>query len=73
MGHSQYMTKTTEKKLGESIAFLLWNIGCSYWLILTINNLTDKNLPYNFPHLVSAYFVIQIIERLINSNKTNNQ
>jgi hypothetical protein len=63
------MKKTTAEKIGQSAGFLLWNIASSYWLILTINNLTNNNLPYDFPHLISSYFIIQIIERIINSNK----
>lgn len=64
-----YDTKTESNDkaelLGKIVGNLLWNIGCSYWLLLAINTLFDKDYPYDFVHIISMYFFVQLTERFI--------
>lgn len=61
--------KTKAELAGEIFGNLLLNVGSSYWLIFAINTLFNKDMHYDFPHLASSYFFVQLFERMTSGIK----
>ena len=57
--------KSPAEYAGGVIANLLFNLLLSYWFLLTLNYLLDKNYPYTLPYLASAYFVVTFTKYIL--------
>lgn len=54
-------------QLGQIVTSFSIKIIYSFWLILTLNTFFNTKYPYDFTHILSAWFVMTLIFAYINN------
>jgi hypothetical protein len=59
-----------KKSFNDLITYVSAKIIFSFWLIFSLNTFFHTGFPYDFAHILSAWFFMTLILQLLSKNKS---